>query len=125
VGAANEIAALVGPSWNNSIVRAKKIGLRGLDKVLPYWKTLPAYEIEGRIPPYSSCIDGYRGEDCMGISTYYASEVLGIPSLTLECASPSTNKFAPEKIALYTEILGNILLESYRQEVINVIPNIT
>ena len=116
----NETVGLIGEKLNGAVTRLKKIGLRGLDKIVPFWRALPEYA-DGMVAPYSSNVD------YTGTSTYYASEILDIPSLTLECSSIWDGKeiITPEKIAIGAESLGNILLEAYNQEVISVVPIIS
>ena len=117
-GQFNQIAVLIGANANSIVTKVKNVALRGLDKVVPYWENQIGYG-EETVFPYSTCIDGYKGNDAVGIAVYYASEVLGIPSLALECSGHwdgSGEPLTAEPIAACAEVLGNVLLESYKQE---------
>lgn len=105
----NEVAMVVGLNTDN-IKKAKQTALRGLDRIIPSWKS----EIDNgkKVYSYSSFVD------CSGLCIYYANEVVGIPSLALETCTrqddPNTS-LTPVSIAIGAEAVGNILLEFYEQ----------
>lgn len=115
----HQLASLIGARDNEAVTKAKNVALRGIDKVIPFWKNKIGYGSE-TIFPYSSYLEGYNGE-VVGVSTYYASEVLGIPSLSLECtcewSMTTGSPLSATAIATCAEVLGNILLETYIQSV--------
>lgn len=127
----NEYAGLMGSGKSLAVTKAKKVALRGIDKVVPYWKSLLEDYSEITFQ-YSSCLDGYNGKPVIGGLVYYAAEGLGIPSIVAECASDSTVKVidgirriteerpTEDTIAIGAEILGNMLLESYKQYALDV-----
>lgn len=124
----DEYVGIMGSRYSLATTRAKKIALRGVDKVVPYWKSR-LDDTSGIIFHYSCCLDSDTNP-VIGAETYYASEVLGIPAFALECVSDTQTALrtsdnikviAEDKpnentVAIGAEILGNILLESYKQE---------
>lgn len=132
-----EYASVYGDRQDGSVTRAKKIALRGIDKVIPHWKT--EFNEDNVIYSYSGCLVSYykeNGHKLVGPATYYASETLGIPSIALECTSlenvvekndagvvmKSFDILKNRNITIGAESLGNILLEYYKQEVISIAP---
>jgi hypothetical protein len=121
-----EVAMVTG-IYNNTAVRSlKRMALRGLDRIIPLWREEIQYEDHGYGKPvysYSSFV-----KDLYGVATYYAADVLKIPSIALEISSlqnealPNVNgvsdrtkfkHFTAETMAAGAEALGNILLEVY------------
>lgn len=107
-----------------SVVRAKKIALRGLDNVIPFWRTSRTNGSKGFY--YSTFCDGYtvkeNGQDVfkktVGPATYYASDKLGIPAFAMELLSTEKNgvdQLSSNNVAVGAECLGNVLLETYKQ----------
>lgn len=118
----NEVAMVVGLN-TEKMKEVKRTALRGLDRVIPFWKYDQNYEAHNVDPdgndvkePVFSYSSFY---DIPGASVYYATDKLGIPSITLECSSLQNEDareykdFTPETIAAGAEALGNILLEFY------------
>lgn len=129
-GNINEVAMLVG--LQDVISDAtKKTALRGLDGVIPHWRDVIGYTahkgadaslgMQDPVFAYSAFVDAIGG------AIYYARDVLGIPSLSLETTAlanedyPANGNylFKPETIAAGAESLGNILLEFYEQYLSN------
>lgn len=118
----NEVAMVVGLN-TEKMKEVKRTALRGLDRVIPFWRydknyiphnvNKDGYEVKAPVFSYSSFYD------IPGASVYYATDKLGIPSITLECSSLQNEDateykdFTPETIAAGAEALGNILLEFY------------
>lgn len=135
----NEIVAILGCSDNDVIDSAKRVALRGIDLVIPFWKTIitdtkvgtPVYDSDGNwqhneekdvIFSYSASISIKYNLKELAIG--YATIVLGIPSIAIEtlvyCGDyypelATEPDYQPQAIALGAEALGNILLEFYRQ----------
>lgn len=118
----NEVAMVVGLN-TEKMKEVKQAALRGLDRVIPFWKYDQNYEAHNVDPagndvkePVFSYSSFY---DIPGASVYYATDKLGIPSITLECSSLQNEDatkykdFTSETIAAGAEALGNILLEFY------------
>ena len=130
--ATNEIVAIIGCPDNDTIDATKKIALRGVDRVIPFWKTVikdtkvltPVGEDENGnlvleekdvIFAYSSSLEYPNA-----LAFNYATNVVGIPSIAIETTIYSGDYFKeidtkpiyqPNAIALGAEALGNILLE--------------
>lgn len=105
----NEVAMVVGLKDNDDATKAKKTALRGLDKIIPYWKNGIKYQADS-IFSYASYANAGGG------AVYYAAGELGIPSIALECSrkqNGATEWCAAETIAAGADALGNILLEAY------------
>lgn len=113
-GMPGEYVGIIGAGTNPDVTKAKEIAMHALDKVIPYWKSCPEYT-EDTTFCYSSNADVYKGKIINGPATYYASEKLGIPSLALECLSDGNFTITPESIAVGAEVLGNVLLELFKQ----------
>ena len=127
----DEYAGLMGSKKSLAVTKAKKVALRGLDKVVPYWKSL-LDDYSGITFHYSSCLDGYNGKPVIGGLVYYAAEGLGIPGFAVECVSNTTTKVidgirkiteerpTADIVAIGAEVLGNMLLETYKQYAMDV-----
>ncbi len=135
----NEIVAILGCSDNNVIDSAKRVALRGIDRVIPFWKTIitdtkvgtPVYDSNGNwqhneekdvIFAYSASLSMQYNLKELAIG--YATIVLGIPSIAIEtlvyCGDyypelATEPDYQPQAIALGAEALGNVLLEFYNQ----------
>lgn len=135
----NEIVAILGCSDNNVIDSAKRVALRGIDRVIPFWKTIitdtkvgtPVYDSNGKwqhneekdvIFAYSASLSMKYNLKELAIG--YATIVLGIPSIAIEtlvyCGDyypelATEPDYQPQAIALGAEALGNVLLEFYNQ----------
>ena len=110
----NEIATVTGLTDSEEYNKRKKIAMKGIDRVAPFWRDAIGYA-ESTIFQHSASFD--EG----GMSIFYASEELGIPSLCLEIATRPTGTEAsaknllPETVAVGAEVIGNVLLEFYEQ----------
>lgn len=110
----NEIATFVGVPNSEMCDKWKKIAMRGVDRVVPFWKDVIGYGSQTVFRNSASVDDG-------GLATFYASEVLSIPSLGLEMSvfptgnETSREEMASETLAVATEVIGNVLLEFYNQ----------
>lgn len=139
-GQVNEVVAILGDSSNECTEAVKKIALKGVDRIIPYWKNVIGYppveapyldgneiKTEVRDVIFSYCAD----VAIEGSSQLYASKELSIPSITIELSiyygdysdRDGDTKYLPETIAAGAEAIGNILMEFYEQsladEVIN------
>ena len=140
-GATNEIVAILGDSGNKASDMAKKIALKGVSRVIPFWRYVIGYpdmveakgltdtdgdgsKVELRDVIYSYSANTRNG----GTSILYAQEKLGIPSFGIETPSyygsyndwiANDTTYQPEPIAAGAEALGNILLEFYAQSVVS------
>lgn len=131
-GQVNEVVAILGDSSNECTETVKKIALKGVDRIIPYWKTVIGYppveapyldgneiKTEVRDVIFSYCAD----VAIEGSSQLYASKELSIPSITIELSiyygdysdRDGDTKYPPETIAAGAEAIGNILLEFYEQ----------
>lgn len=133
-GIVNEVAMIMGVPDNEAVDNAKKIALRGLDRIVPLWRDVIGYqpmetvqwnsktkEIETVVkePIFSQSVSNDEG----GMAAYYATDVVGVPSLVLELSSYQNGNYSdfianehlitPETIAAGAEALGNILIEFY------------
>ena len=112
--ARNEIVTFVGLTDSEEYNQWKKIAMRGIDRVVPYWKDVIGYSNDTIFRNSASLNEG-------GLAVFYASEVLNIPSLGLEMSVfPTGNETArdemgAETIAVAAEVIGNTLLEFYEQ----------
>lgn len=110
----NEIVTMVGLTHSEAYDKRKKIAMRGVDRVVPFWKDKIGY---GDNTIFRNSASNNEG----GIAFLYASEVLGIPSLGLELSARPTGQEAssqnaePETIAVAAEVIGNVLIEFYEQ----------
>lgn len=130
----NEVAMIVALN-TEKMKEVKRTALRGLDRVIPFWRYDRQYTEHNLTPPPATT-DEEWGDPNMkdpvfsysayyeipGTSVYYASDKLGIPSITLECSGlqnadlsdmRTAYPFTPETVAAGAEALGNILLEFY------------
>lgn len=116
-GMPDEYVGIIGAGQNPDVKKTKEIALRGLDKVIPYWKSSHENPDDFTFC-YSANLDTWNGTKINGPAVYYASEKLGIPSISLEIKSPadfSITAETAEEMAIGAEALGNILLELYSQ----------
>lgn len=115
----NEIVTFVGLKDSKEYDREKKIAMRGVDRVIPFWKDVIGYADDTIFRNSSGIGEG-------GISIFYAAETSDtkdwrIPSLNLELSvrptgTETTSKnLDPETIAVAAEVIGNVLLEFYEQ----------
>lgn len=113
-----EVTMFAGNSKSDAVRRAKRIAMRGIDRIIPFWRDEKGYKPDS-IFSYSASTD----ELYNGLCIEYASEVLKIPSIAMEINinqnKPSNEyvPFAPETIAAGAEALGNVLLEFYEQSI--------
>lgn len=124
--AVNEVASIMGLADDEETDRAKKIALRGLDRIIPYWRDVIGYTAHEARPNGTVLPPVYSYSTSMPINgavAYYAADALGIPSMALEMSTLQNGDFSdwyenqhlvtPETIAAGAEIIGNILLEFY------------
>jgi len=139
-GALNEKVLILSLPDNSISNTARKIALRGVDHIIPYWRDVIGYpdtveadglndagtgtEVKERDVIYSYSATTDMG----GLAFAYAQNVVGIPGIALETASfyGSHTEYAadntadsPEAVAMGAEALGNILIEFYENEVKN------
>jgi hypothetical protein len=107
----------------------KKIAMRGLDRIIPYWRDVIGYpETMTSSSGEKNVIFSYTATAEIAGAHCYAQEVLGINSIAIETSVfyPTGNlnyavfdadRFLcpPETIAMGAEALGNILIEFYEQ----------
>lgn len=118
----NEVAMVVGLN-TEKMKEVKRTALRGLDRVIPFWRYDKNYGPHNVNPDggdFKEPVFSYSSfYEIPGASVYYATDKLGIPSITLECSSLQNEDatkykdFTSETIAAGAEALGNILLEFY------------
>ena len=110
----NEIAVVIGLTDNQEYNNRKKISLKGIDRVVQFWKDKICYADDTLFYTSASMRDG-------GMSIFYASEVLGIPSIDLELSTYPTGtetdreNLLPETVAVGAEVIGNVLMEFYER----------
>ncbi len=143
-GVLNEIVAVLGDSNNNATDIAKKIALRGIDRVIPFWKDVIGYPSVFESVEYydknwqlqtgdRDTIFSYSASTRIkGSSMLYAQEKLSIPSFVIETPSyygtsaewkENDKVYQPEPIAAGAEALGNILIEFYKQSFFGEVEN--
>lgn len=136
-GQLNEKAVVLSLPDNSISDMARKVALRGVDRVIPFWRDVIGYpttvvakgrtdtdgdgnKIEERdvIFSYSATTEG------AGMAFAYAQGVLGIRSIGIEAVvyygdyyeyKENETSYQPEVIAMGAEALGNILIEFYAQ----------
>lgn len=139
-GALNEKVLVFGLPDDSVAGTARKIALRGVDHIIPYWRDVIGYpdKVEangvtddgtGREVKERDTIYSYSATAALGGASFaYAQNVVGIPSFTLETAVYYGNHTdwianitadSPEAVAMGAEALGNILIEFYNNEVTN------
>ena len=139
----NEIVCVFGANDNDVADTAKKVALRGVDRIIPYWRDVIGYPLTLKAPYLDENGklvkdgDNYILKDMPVIYSYSAStneslagtvlccaSNLGIPSISVELSTYygdydewEANPYAypPETIAMGAEAIGNILLEFYEQ----------
>lgn len=138
----SELTSLFGAPDNDAVDEAKKIALRGIDRVIPFWRDVikfpPVYDNYvnengkldyGERPTiFSYSITG--DDDLKNAAFYYAANTLGITALALETSTYIGNykewsdteaawdyskAYQTKAIAVGTEAIGNILIEFYEQ----------
>lgn len=142
-GKVNENVAIIGTPDNEDAERVKRTALRGVDRVISYWRDVIGY------PPVNA---PYWNEDgtalekdangdlalketpvlfsysasmiAEGHAFGYAQNVLGIPAFVMETSSyygdydewkANEQTYPPESIAMGAEALGNILIELFSE----------
>lgn len=136
-GQLNEKVVVLSLPDNSISDMARKVALRGVDRVIPFWRDVIGYpttvvakgrtdtdgdgnKIEERdvIFSYSATTEG------AGMAFAYAQGVLGIRSIGIEAVvyygdyyeyKANETSYQPEVIAMGAEALGNILIEFYAQ----------
>lgn len=108
----NEIVTVIGLTDSEAYDKRKKVAMRGVDRVVQFWKDKIGYANSTIFRNSASNNEG-------GMSIFYASEVLGIPSLGLELSVRPTGteelatNLLPETVAVGAEVIGNVLMEFY------------
>ena len=137
-GGLNEKVLIIGLLDDSTADTSKKTALRGVDRVIPFWRDVLKYplsvEAEGYNPETKKnevkvrdVIFSYSASSNHGGVAYeHAQKALGIRSIALETAShygshtewvADKKTYSPEAIAMGAEALGNILIEFYQSEV--------
>ena len=144
-GTVNEIVAIFGAHDNDVADTTKKVALRGIDRIIPHWRDVIGYPLTLKAPyldengktakdengntltkdmPVIFSYSVSTTESLAGTVLCYASNVLGIPSLSVELSTyygdyaeweANPHEYPPETIAMGAEAIGNILLEFYEQ----------
>ena len=152
--ALNEVVAILGDPNKDAVAIAKKIAMKGIDRIIPFWRDVIGYHSEAEV--ITSCVrDDVTGKYtevelekksvifsyCVGRQTEYFNP--SIPNLSLEIADyygdysdfnptydedaktatipcpaeyyPTDTPETKEAIAAGAEVIGNILLEFYKQ----------
>ena len=121
----NEVLQIFGIQDNEKCDAAKKIVMRGVERVIPFWRDVVGYP-EGTI--FSS--SNFIGEG--GTAFGYAAEELNIPSLGIEVSAfqmgstqedleEARSVITAETAAAGAEVIGNALIEFYEQPISEVI----
>ena len=129
-GAMNEKVVVMGVPDDSTADTAKRVALRGVDRIIPFWKDVIGYpdkvvasnrgEVAERDVLFSYCASVEGG----GMAFAYAYNVLGIRSIAIETCvyygdhyeyTANETSYQPEVIAMGAEALGNILIEFYAQ----------
>ena len=123
-GRINEQVAIMGLADTQ-----KKIAMRGIDRIIPYWKDVIGYPQTMTLTSgEKNVIFSYTATAEIAGAHCYAQEVLGIDSLAIETAVfyptedlthddfvANRHLCPPETIAMGAEALGNILIGFYEQ----------
>lgn len=132
-GMVNENVAIIGTLNNDDAERVKKIALRGIDRVIPFWRDVIGYDsFVVPVMGETSITDEREEKDVIfaysvsaevgGSAFSYAQNVLGIPSFVMETSSyygdydewkANETAYPAETIAMGAEALGNILIELF------------
>ena len=135
-GALNEKVLILGLPDNSISNTARKVALRGVDRIIPFWRDVIGYP--DKVEALGLTEDGTGTEvkerevifsysaspEIGGLAFGYAQEVLGICSLAVELVShygshtewsADMTADSPEAVAMGAEALGNILIEFYAQ----------
>ena len=122
--AVNEVLQIFKLKDNEVSDVATKTVMRGVERVIPFWRDVIGYP--DRTVYYSSI---WCGEG--GTSIGYATEKLGIPALGIELSVLQTGTqeelendrtvITPETVAAGAEVIGNALIEFYEQSLDEVV----
>lgn len=137
--AMHEKVAIMGLPENDTSYTLRKIAMRGVDRVIPFWRDVLQYhsvvesewvtdiDKDGDKIEMLPVIYSYTATPSGGGMAFgYAHGVLSIPSLAVETPSYYGSYYEwmddrkynqPEAIAMGAEALGNILIEFYNSEV--------
>ncbi|MBR4972857.1 MAG: succinylglutamate desuccinylase/aspartoacylase family protein [Clostridia bacterium] len=134
-GMVNENVAIIGTPNNDDTERVKEIALRGINRVIPFWRDIIGYdsfvvpvmgetsitdEREEKDVIFAYSVSGEIG----GSAFNYAQNVLDIPSFVMETSSyygdydeweANETTYPAETIAMGAEALGNILIEYFSE----------
>lgn len=131
-GALNEKVVVIGVPNNSTADTARKVALRGVDRIIPFWRDVIGYpdKVEaskmGVVEERDVIFSYSASTEIGGLAFAYAQNILGIRSIAIETASHYGNHsewdtedgkktYSPEAIAMGAEALGNILIEFYAQ----------
>ena len=127
-GTTHEVTMLVGAPDNQAVDTAKRIALRGLDRIIPYWRDVIGYSktlLDHNNTPQDVVFSYSMSKDMPSSATQYAVEKYGVTSLALETSVYQNGNYSdykqdekvctPETVAAGAEALGNILIEVYEQ----------
>lgn len=116
--AVNEVVMLMGGENSDNYKTLKKIAMRGMERVIPFWRDAIGY-------PEETIFYSTETIDKSGLAIGYATEVLKIPSLALEFSAQQastqddfekdTFAITAETVAADAEVIGNILMEVHDQ----------
>ena len=102
-----EVTNFVGLNNNQIVKQAKKTALRGVGRVIPYWRNVIKYKPD-TIYAYSSFVNA--GGGCV----YYAADTWKIPAFALELSrmqNGATEWMTAETVSAGAEAIGNVLIE--------------
>lgn len=133
-GVTQEVAVVLGLPENDAVDSMKKIALRGLGRVTPYWRDVVGYtSVEGALADGTAAVQdviyAYSASISVnGVAACYATGVLGIPSIAIEALTykgaytewlANKQAYPPETLAMGSEVIGNILIELYEQAIVS------
>lgn len=135
-GMVNENVAILGLPNNDDADMVKIVAMRGIDRVIHYWRDVIGYPpVEVPVMDEDGITDEREYKDVLfaysaslaasGSAYCYAQEVLGIPSIVMETSSyckggydewkENEQAYPAETIAMGAEALGNILIELFSE----------
>ncbi|MBQ4622387.1 MAG: hypothetical protein IJB28_07025, partial [Bacteroidaceae bacterium] len=140
-GAVHELVTIIGEPNNATTDAVKKIAMRGISKIIPYWRDVIGYSSFISTDGEYKDVDGDGDKEYVikemdvifansasleinGTSVALAQKVCGIPSIILETSAyygdypeweQNKTAYPAESIAMGAEAIGNILIEFYEQ----------
>ena len=134
-GALNEKVVVLSLAESSTADSTKKIALRGVDRIIPFWRDVIGYPDKVEANGLNDDGTGYEvkerdviysysaSPDIVGCSMGYADKI-GVRSFSIETAvyygnhsewADNKATYSTEAIAMGAEALGNVLLEFYEQ----------